>query len=184
MSTDTIAGLTIAVDFGTSLVHMIAAGKYDWVNPYITPERFSVEGTGKRTFRTKLFCFDCSISSDDAVAAMQRENFLPATHVHASYSGQRLPKSSASTPSLVSARPPRCTAPATSCVSAGSTAAGTSTSAARAASGTAVVGSLAFRRPPTLDAPHLPLDFRTPLFSWSLARRAIAPGLLYTVKDK
>jgi hypothetical protein len=82
MNTDTIARLTIAVDFGTSLLDITAAGKYDWVNPYITPERFSVEGTSKRTFRTKLFHFDCSISSDDAVAAMQRENFLPATHVH------------------------------------------------------------------------------------------------------
>jgi hypothetical protein len=48
MDTATIGDLIIAVDYGMSLRDMIAAGKYDWVNPSITAERFPVEGTGKR----------------------------------------------------------------------------------------------------------------------------------------
>jgi hypothetical protein len=76
---DTIAAPTIAVDFGTSLQGMIAAGKYDWVSPNITAGKFPVEGTGKKTFRTKLFHFGRNISSNDAVAAMRSEGFTPAS---------------------------------------------------------------------------------------------------------
>jgi hypothetical protein len=80
--TDTIAALTIAVDFGRSLPDMIAVGKYDSVNPAITPERFPVEGTGTKKFRTRLFHFGGNISSQGAITAMQNENITPATHVH------------------------------------------------------------------------------------------------------
>jgi hypothetical protein len=38
-----------------SLPDMVAAGRYAWVNPSITTKRFPVEGTGKKTFRAKLF---------------------------------------------------------------------------------------------------------------------------------
>jgi hypothetical protein len=82
MNTDTITNRVIAVDYGKPLPDMIAGGKYDWVNPNITAERFPVEETGRKQFRAKLFHFDRYISSDDAVAAMKAENFLPATHVH------------------------------------------------------------------------------------------------------
>jgi hypothetical protein len=107
MNTDTIAALTIAVDFDTSLPNMIAAGKYDWVNPDITPDKFPVEGTGKKTFRTKLFDFGRSISSEDAVAAMKKETFTPATHVHALAFGAAFPEEQRKSPSLASVRPLR-----------------------------------------------------------------------------
>jgi hypothetical protein len=52
----------VAVDYGTSLPDMIAAGKYDWVDDAIMPDHFPVDGTGTNKFRTKLFDFDRSIS--------------------------------------------------------------------------------------------------------------------------
>jgi hypothetical protein len=94
MNTDTktITDRVIAVDFGMSLQAMIAAGKYDWVNPNITDEHFPVEGTGKKTFRTKLFHFGRNISSEDVVAAMKAEDFMPANHVHGLAFGATFPE--------------------------------------------------------------------------------------------
>jgi hypothetical protein len=91
MNTDTIADLTVEVDYRKSLSDMIAAGNYDWVNPNITLGNFPVEGTGKKAFHTKLFQFDRYISSDDAVAAMKKENFTPANHVHGLAFGAAFP---------------------------------------------------------------------------------------------
>ena len=81
MSTDTIDTI-ISVDFEQSLEDMIAAGRYDRINPYITPKRFRVEGTGTKFFRTRLFHFDRYVSSEMVVAAMQKGTFAPATLVH------------------------------------------------------------------------------------------------------
>jgi hypothetical protein len=74
--------LITEIDFGMSLDAMIAAGNYDGKNGAITADKFPVEGTGKKKFRNKLFPFDPDISSEDAVAAMEKEKFTPATHVH------------------------------------------------------------------------------------------------------
>jgi hypothetical protein len=92
MNTDTITDRVIAVDYGRPLADMIAAGKYDWKNSDITAARFPVEGTGKKQFRTKLFHFDRCISSEDAVAAMKAENFIPGTHVHGLAFGATFPE--------------------------------------------------------------------------------------------
>jgi hypothetical protein len=70
---------------------MIAAGKYDWVNPNITADKFPFQGTAKKTFCTKLFAFDHSISSEDAVAATRKENFTPPNHVHGLAFGATFP---------------------------------------------------------------------------------------------
>jgi hypothetical protein len=91
MNTDTITDRVIAVDYGRPLADMIAAGRYDWVNPNITAERFPVEETGRKQFRAKLFHFDRYISSDDAVAAMKAENFTPGSHVHGLAFGATFP---------------------------------------------------------------------------------------------
>lgn len=72
----------ITIDYGMSLEAMIAAGEYDWKNGNITAEKFPVEGTGIKKFRTRLFHFDRNTSSEDAVAAMKEEGLEPATHVH------------------------------------------------------------------------------------------------------
>jgi hypothetical protein len=92
MNTDTIADRVIAVDYGMALADMIAAGKYDWVDPDITAGKFKVEGTGTKKFRTKLFAFGRDISSEDAAAAMKAEHFTPATHVHGLAFGAAFPE--------------------------------------------------------------------------------------------
>jgi hypothetical protein len=92
MKSDTTTDRIIAVDYSQSLEAMIAAGKYDWVNDDITPQRFPVVGSGTRKFRTKLFHFDRFISSEDAVAAMAKEQFMPANHVHGTAYGATFPK--------------------------------------------------------------------------------------------
>jgi hypothetical protein len=91
MNTDTITDGVIAVDYGMPLCDMIAAGKYDWVSPDITPEKFPVEGSGTKTFGATLFHFVQPISSEGAVAAMTAENFTPATHVHGLAFGAAFP---------------------------------------------------------------------------------------------
>jgi hypothetical protein len=93
MNTDTISGLTVEVDYQKSLSAMIAAGKYDWVNPDITADRFPIETTtSTKKHRTKLFHFDRPIISEAAVAEMMNEHFTPATHVHGLAFGAAFPE--------------------------------------------------------------------------------------------
>jgi hypothetical protein len=92
MNVETTHAPLIAVDYGRSLQDMIAAGKYDWVNRDITPEKFPVEGTGSKKFRTKLFDFGRNISSEDALTAMKKEKFLPGSHVHGLAFGATFPE--------------------------------------------------------------------------------------------
>jgi hypothetical protein len=54
------------VDYTQNLDAMIAAGKYDWKNTDITPERFPIVGKGRVEFEDTLFHFDCDISSEEA----------------------------------------------------------------------------------------------------------------------
>lgn len=68
MTTDTITEHITTIDFGQTFEAMIAAGKCDWKDDAITARKFPIEGTGIKTFRNKLFHFDRSISSEDAVA--------------------------------------------------------------------------------------------------------------------
>jgi hypothetical protein len=92
MSTETIGALgIITVDYGQSLRAMIAAGNYDWKNDAITADKFPVEGAGKKKFRNKIFHFNRDISSENAVAAMKKEKFLPGTHVHGLAFGATFP---------------------------------------------------------------------------------------------
>jgi hypothetical protein len=83
MSTEAIgAPGIITVNYGMSLHDMIAAGKYDWVDSGIAPAKFPVAGKGIIRFKPKLFHFSRYISSEDAVAAIEKEKFLPAKHEH------------------------------------------------------------------------------------------------------
>jgi hypothetical protein len=71
------------------VVTMIEVRSY---NPDITAERFPVDGTGKKMFRTKLFHFDRYISSEEVVAAIKDENFTPGNHVHGFAFGAAFPE--------------------------------------------------------------------------------------------
>ena len=58
----------------TSLAEQIKAGKFDWVNPDIESNFKAGDLRGE----TKLYHFDRSISSEDAVEEMAKEGYLPA----------------------------------------------------------------------------------------------------------
>jgi hypothetical protein len=104
MNTDThsriisVEGDIITVDFDAmqnmtpeqKLQQMIGAGNYDWVSPAITANRFRFKGTGVKRFRNTLFGFG-RVSSEDAMTAMKKEKFMPATHVHGFAFGATFP---------------------------------------------------------------------------------------------
>jgi len=92
MNTDATTDRVIAVDFGQTLGMMIAAGRYDRVNPYITADRFLVEGTGTKRFRAKVFDPRRYICSENAVSAMKAENFTPGSHIHGFAYGAAYPE--------------------------------------------------------------------------------------------
>jgi len=45
-SSTTLESYPISVDYNLSLVDMVAAGKYDWINPEITAKHFPIKGKG------------------------------------------------------------------------------------------------------------------------------------------
>jgi hypothetical protein len=92
MNTNTISGLTVEVDYRKPLPDIIAAGKYDCVNPNITAMRFPVEGTGKKSFHTRLFHSRFISSSQEVAAAMKKENFTPGSHLHGPAFGAAFPE--------------------------------------------------------------------------------------------
>jgi hypothetical protein len=73
------AHFSLTVDYSLTLMQMIDAGRYDWINSDITSKRFPVQGQGKQELTAELVHFDRSISSDDAVAELDRRGLRPAT---------------------------------------------------------------------------------------------------------
>jgi hypothetical protein len=78
-ATPTPNQFTLTVNYSLTLMQMIAAGHYDWVNSDITPKRFPAHGHGKLELIAELVHFDRNISSDDAVAELERRGLRPAT---------------------------------------------------------------------------------------------------------
>ena len=74
MNIETITNQIITIDYGKPLQGMIADGKYDWVNPNITSEKFSITAGGIVQFEPKIFHFDRYMSSEDAVAAIKADD--------------------------------------------------------------------------------------------------------------
>lgn len=75
---DAMENLTLA----HRLARTIAAGKYDFVDLIITPEKFPVVGTGVKTFRPRLFHFDRTTPSKDVERLMKKDDFKPGTFIH------------------------------------------------------------------------------------------------------
>ncbi len=68
--------VTYVVDCAVSLEEMIKAGNYDWVDSDITAKRFPVKSTGADEWEFKMFHFDRSISSEDAVASISADDVV------------------------------------------------------------------------------------------------------------
>ncbi len=88
--------IVLTVDYSTGLEAMIAAGRYDWRNSDITPERFPISGTGIVKFEARLIHPDRDISSDDAEAqirALDPQNpWEPGKIEHLLSFGAKFPK--------------------------------------------------------------------------------------------
>jgi len=72
-------GFRIVVDYSKSLVHMIAAGDYDWVNSDISEDHFLVRGQGKVELNPELIHYGKFMDSDDIVRDMDNRGLRPAT---------------------------------------------------------------------------------------------------------
>lgn len=68
----------VEVDYGKTLEAMIAAGRYDWVDSGITPERFPIQGEGKAERELVLVHLDKEVSTDEAQAELDRRGLRPA----------------------------------------------------------------------------------------------------------
>ena len=71
--------LRISVNYGRSLDEMKKAGNYDWMNDDITAERFPIKGEGIKELVPELIHFNRSISSDNALADLDKMGLRPAT---------------------------------------------------------------------------------------------------------
>ncbi len=71
--------LRMTVDYGQTLVKMIAAGHYDWVNIDITAKNFPIVGKGKQKLVSRLIHFNRDISSDDVGEKLDTRGLRAAT---------------------------------------------------------------------------------------------------------
>ena len=74
--------ITLTVDYSRTVQEMINVGNYGWTNSDITEKHFPLptELNGKQvSVSTKLFHFNRSISSKDAISEMDKGGFRPAT---------------------------------------------------------------------------------------------------------
>ncbi len=69
----------VTVDYKQTVIQMIQAGKYDWINDDITAERFPIQGEGEKEVEVTLFHFGWKISSETAISAMDKAGYRPAT---------------------------------------------------------------------------------------------------------
>lgn len=79
------------------LAELITRGKYDWVNPSITPARFPVTEIPELKDE-KLFNFDRNISTEDAKAKMDKEGYRPATMAELLVYGAKNPEAQRKNP--------------------------------------------------------------------------------------
>lgn len=74
----TLTEYQIVVDYSMSFEDMVAAGKYDWVDPDITAEHFQVSGAGRTYGDTILVYFDQSMSGDAVLAELDHRGYRAA----------------------------------------------------------------------------------------------------------
>ena len=72
-------GKCITIDYRLSLAEMIAVGRFDWMNDFITSAYFPITETDAKDIVVELVHFDRSISSETAVAEMAKRGLRPAT---------------------------------------------------------------------------------------------------------
>ncbi|PIR97979.1 MAG: hypothetical protein COT89_01875 [Candidatus Colwellbacteria bacterium CG10_big_fil_rev_8_21_14_0_10_42_22] len=68
----------ITVDYGLSVEAMVKAGRYDWVNDYITSRNFPTKKKGKKQVVVELIHLNRSVSTDDALKELDKMGMRPA----------------------------------------------------------------------------------------------------------
>ena len=68
----------VTVDYSRSLKEMIAAGKYDYVNPDITEKNFSVKGSGQSEVEVELVHYNKVMTSEQVLADFKKRGLKPA----------------------------------------------------------------------------------------------------------
>jgi len=68
---------SVFVDYGMSVEKAVKRGKYDWVNNKITQKNFPTGRTGKADVEIRLFHFNRSILSEDAIKGINRAGYRP-----------------------------------------------------------------------------------------------------------
>lgn len=69
----------VTVDYTQSLAEMIAAGKYDWINPDITADNFPISGNDQVEVNLELIHFNRTMESDDVLKELDKAGLRPAT---------------------------------------------------------------------------------------------------------
>ncbi|MEK9131766.1 MAG: hypothetical protein AAB447_02570 [Patescibacteria group bacterium] len=72
--------LMIVIDYGKTLEQVLEAGKYDWVNSDVTPDRFPIKGTGVVEREAKIVHFGKDMSSEQVEAELEKKSLRPGTH--------------------------------------------------------------------------------------------------------
>ena len=70
---------TITVNHDLSLEQLIVAGHYDFMNPFITPKYFPLQGKGKEQLVVAVVTIDRSMSSEGVIAYLVEQGLRPAT---------------------------------------------------------------------------------------------------------
>jgi hypothetical protein len=83
---------TLRILANLTLTDRIARGRYDWVNSDITEEHFPTSVPADYDVEYKLFHFNHTISSDDAIKEMEKEGFRPGTLVELLALGETNPE--------------------------------------------------------------------------------------------
>lgn len=80
------------VNGGQSFGEMVAAGKYDDVDPRITNNPFKIEGVGRRIMRCRIFHPRRTVTpSDEIIAQMRESGFRPSRPEETLSFGARFP---------------------------------------------------------------------------------------------
>lgn len=82
----------ISFDWEISFDEMVKAGKYGYVNRNITQKNFPLDAEGKSEEEVFILHFDRNLTSEQAIAEMDKQGLRPATSTHALHFGAKHPE--------------------------------------------------------------------------------------------
>ncbi len=83
---------SVTFDMALVMADMVKAGNYNYANPNITSENFPLDAEGKTEDEVFILHFDRTITSEQAIAEMDKKGLRPATITHALAFGAQHPE--------------------------------------------------------------------------------------------